>query len=502
MKAAVIDLGFNSVKMVCYNIDHRGGFRPYRQDAFRARLGEGLDETGFLGDAQMQRTVDYLKVLSEIAAMESVERLVPIATSAVREAANGAQFMKYVIDETRLAFRILSANDEALYSYAGAMSLAPSSDVVFFDLGGGSLELVRSSDSKVRRVLSLPLGALRLSFLHGDGEGTFSKREARKMKRRILTELPRGEDLQVSRRTRLVGVGGTVRAIARRDQEFSPYPFTKIQAYTLPYSSVNAMSKSLLEMTRKELGSEREIGNRAETIVAGTLVVKMLMKSLGIDELTVSARGVREGALLMYLADGRSFHRGSVAASDVERFMREASAESRHLAEGYPLVLERAKLVDRRESGLLAEAMKLVAGAQPSVNLRGLFYSILEEESPVSKHDQLMIAAIAVTARNDRIAELMVSQYGRLLGRRDKDDVRRLAALYSFIETLSRSSAGLKAYKQGVDLTLRMTEGRGKLPVSLLSHQGEAVSEALGLRLNLVFPADRGAIVAEGRAQQ
>ncbi len=487
MKAAVVDLGFNSVKMVCYNVDREGAFRAYRQDAFRARLGEGLDETGFLGVAQMQRTIGYLRMLSEIASMESIDRVIPIATSAVREASNGPQFVRSVMNETRLSFRVISAREEGLYSFAGAMTSTNLSDVVFFDLGGGSLEIVRSSGFKIQKVVSLPLGVLRLSFEYGDGKGTFSKRQARLMKKRIVELLPTQAELRLSARTRLVGVGGTVRAMARRDQEFSPYPFTKMQSHSVPYPDVNLMSKELVRMSRKELGDEREIGNRADTIVAGTVVVKMLMKALGMRSLTVSARGLREGVLSMYLQNPKSFHKGSVSLRDVERFVRGLGGRTEPASNGYPLLFERARLVDRREAELLREALRLIPGAPPSVNLQGLFYSILEEESPASKHDQLMIAATAVAVRNDRVAELMMKQYEELLDGKDRASVKRLALIYSFVETLKKVEADLKISRRGGDLSMRVAEGKAPLPVSLLTHQAEAIGEVDQARLNLAF---------------
>ena len=490
LKAAIIDLGFNSVKMVCYSIDREVQFRAYRQDAFRARLGEGLDETGFLGVAQMRRTIGYLKILGEIAATESIDRVVPIATSAVREAPNGPDFLKSVLEETKLAFRSISSRDEALYSFAGAVGFSPSPDTVFFDLGGGSLEVVSASDFKIREVVSLPLGALRLSLEYGDGKGTFQKQRAKSMRKKILEILQEVSDLQVSRRARLMGAGGTVRALARRDQELSSYPFAKIQSHQIPYGSVNSMSKLFLKMSQKELAGEREIGNRADTIAAGTLVVKLLMKTLGMEELTVSAHGLREGALSMYLIDERSFHAGTVSKGDVERFVRSSATELRQALEGYSLDMERAGLVDRRGAVLLAEALRLVSDVLPSVNLKSFFYSILEEDSTVSQHEQLVIAAAAVTAKNDRISRLIVSQYRNLMSRRERDYVRRLAACLAFMETLQSVGGGLKMSRRGGDLSVRVTEGKTALPVSLLTHQAEALGGQLGLRLSLTFRSD------------
>jgi exopolyphosphatase/guanosine-5'-triphosphate,3'-diphosphate pyrophosphatase len=487
LKAAIIDLGFNSVKMVCYSVDRNAKFRAYRQDAYRSRLGEGLDETGFLGVAQMKRTIGYLKILGEIAAMESIETIVPIATSAVREASNGSEFVKTVLEETKLAFRSISARDEALYSFAGAAGFSPSSDIIFFDLGGGSLEVVIASDFKIRKVLSLPLGALRLSLEYGDGMAVFERERLKSMKKRILETLQPLSGIQASRRTRLVGAGGTARAIARRDQELSEYPFAKIQSHQIPYASVNSLSKSFLKMSQKELAEEREIGNRAETIAAGTLVIKLLMKTLVMREFTVSAHGLREGALSMYLLNPKSFHAGTVSKVDVERFVRSSAAALRRSIEGYPLDMERVGIVNRREAALLAEALRLVSSVLPTVNLRSFFYSILEEESTVSQHEQLIIAAAAVTAKNDRISRLIVSQYRELLSGSERDDVRRLANCFALMETLHSVGSGLKMSRRGADLSIRMTEGKTRLPVSLLTHQAEAVCDLLGLGLNLTF---------------
>jgi len=487
LKAAVIDLGFNSVKMVCYTVDRNAQFRAYRQEAFRSRLGEGLDETGFLGAAQMKRTIGYLRILGEVAETESIERVIPIATSAVREASNGPDFLKTVFEETKLAFRSISARDEALYSFAGAVGFSPVPDVVFFDLGGGSLEIVSASDFKIRKVLSLPLGALRLTLEFGDGMATFERQRLKSMRRKILETLQPVSDLQLSRRVRLVGAGGTARAIARRDQEMTHYPFAKIQSHQVPYGSVNSMSKSFLKMSRKDLADEREIGNRADTIAAGTFVVKLLMKTLRMGELTVSAHGLREGALSMYLLDQKSFHAGTLSKVDVERFVRRSANALRQSLEGHPLEMERAGLVDRREAALLVETLRLVSSVLPTVNLRSFFYSILEEDSTASQHEQLIIAAAAVTAKNDRISRLIVNQHKNLLGRSERNDVRRLAACFALIETLHMAGCRLKMARRGADLSVRVTNGKVTLPVSLLTHQAEAVCDLLGLRLNLTF---------------
>ena len=110
MKVSVIDLGFNSLKLVSYDVRQNNSFSLYEQRSVPSRLGEGLSETGFLRPEPVRRTIKALKEFREITNLESITQVLPIATSAVREAANRGQFLKQVRQETGFRFRVLSAS--------------------------------------------------------------------------------------------------------------------------------------------------------------------------------------------------------------------------------------------------------------------------------------------------------------------------------------------------------------------------------------------------------
>jgi exopolyphosphatase / guanosine-5'-triphosphate,3'-diphosphate pyrophosphatase len=177
LKISVIDLGFNSVKLVNYNVGSDNSFKSEEEFSVKARLGEGFSSDQFLSERAMTRVIGALKEFREIIHLRIIQNVLLIATSAVREASNQHEFLRSVQKETGFRFKVLSDEEEALYSYIGASRAIYQPEALFFDLGGGSLDMVSTKDFKVKKIISLPLGALRLSekFIT-KSEGVFSKK--------------------------------------------------------------------------------------------------------------------------------------------------------------------------------------------------------------------------------------------------------------------------------------------------------------------------------------
>jgi len=288
MKVAVIDVGFNSLKMVQYKVEPDGSAKSYGQLGVMAKLGEGLERTGYLGNEPISRTIDALRLCRETASLESIDHVISIGTSPVREAANREEFLKRVQEVTGLKMRVLSGNEEALYGLVGAARSMEPSNALFFDLGGGSLELTYAEKSRVRRILSLPLGALKLTSMYAGKNGAFSRKDRAKMEKHVEQFLPSRRELGLENDTVLVGTGGTVRAMARYDQDIIEYPFDKVHNYSIGFDSVQRMSREFLKLKVGELDKVDAIGEgRSETIAAGALVVRTLMKRLGFKQLMV-----------------------------------------------------------------------------------------------------------------------------------------------------------------------------------------------------------------------
>jgi exopolyphosphatase/guanosine-5'-triphosphate,3'-diphosphate pyrophosphatase len=292
MKVSVIDLGFNSAKLVNYFANYDSSFKAYQQEGAKVRLGQGLAQTGVLAQESMKRTIDTLRLFRDIVDLQSIKHVVPVATSAVREATNSTEFLEQVFHETGFRFRVLSGKEEALYSYLGALQSTRIPTALFFDLGGGSLELIYSENFKIKSFMSLPLGGLRLSQTFSDSNGVFSKKNYSKMEEHVNEVLPDRKRLDISFEPALVGVGGTLRAIARYDQETLTYPLDKIHNYRIDNERISLINRMFRKMTSSEIAKIDAVGtNRAETITAGSCVIKQLMEKLEFGKVAVSTQG-------------------------------------------------------------------------------------------------------------------------------------------------------------------------------------------------------------------
>jgi exopolyphosphatase / guanosine-5'-triphosphate,3'-diphosphate pyrophosphatase len=310
LKVSVIDLGFNSVKLVNYYVNEDNSYEMYEEKRMNVRLGEGLNFTGHLRKKSIQRTINSLKFFRDIINFQSIKNVFPVATSVVREANNQKEFLKEIDKETGFRFRVLSGKEEALYSYLGALKSTCIPTALFFDLGGGSLEMVYAENFKIKKFISLPLGALRLSLSYGRMDDIFSRERYDKMKQYILKSIPDKKELGISPKAKLVGVGGTLRAIVRYyynydyyNQELRNFELgKKIRNCRLDYESIEKIHRKFYNMTPKEIARISDIGkNRANTITAGSCVIDMMMIKLGFGKIVASASGLRDGILSSFL---------------------------------------------------------------------------------------------------------------------------------------------------------------------------------------------------------
>ncbi len=475
MRASVIDLGFNSAKMVSYEVSSDRHFRAFQQEGERVRLGEGLNETGFLGAAPIQRAIDTLTVFRDITKLEGVHHIIPVATSAVREAGNRVDFLERVRRETGLEFKVLSPRDEALYSYAGAALATRIPTSVFFDLGGGSLEIVHSDGFRIRRTLSLPLGALRLTYAYGKGGEIFSKKGYERMVERIEDLLPSRRELGVSSDAKLVGVGGNLRAMARYHQDRVRYPFEKVHNYTMNIDSIDSVARRLFKMSRNKIAEINAIGGgRAGTIVAAACVVRTLMKKLGFREIVISTHGLREGTLAMFLNAHRAFVSGAIGPNQIQEYLHSRQAgESR--TENLR-ALRASGLINEAEARILDTSLRL--DETPStVSLQSLFFLSMDDDSWLSHREQLTMAISLVCARNENAGERLFWRYERILKRKQWRTIRRLASAGRLLRFLKDTDSQLAIGRVGDRVEMKIRSPTSAPPSHLLGETMRRVQE-------------------------
>ena len=480
MKVAVIDVGFNSMKMMKYKVEPDGTAKAYGQLGVLARLGDGLEKTGYLGSEQISRTVDAIKLCRETASLEGIKHVLLVGTSPVREAANREEFLKRVEEETGLQMRGLAGNEEALYGVLGAVRSVPADDVLFFDLGGGSLEIAHVEKLKICRILSLPLGALKLTSMYAGKGGTFSRKARSRMTKRIAQLLPSSREIDLGRAAVLVGTGGTVRAMARFDQDETDYPFYMVINYWVGLGSVKKMSREFFKLKVEELDKIDAIGEgRSETIAAGTLVVRTLMEKLGIKRLTVSTHGLRDGILTEYLERGSRPSNGMISREEIEHLLARTN-HSLDFRGDVDLVecMARNGLIDDREKSIIITSA--ARGRSPDVveaETGAAFGVLMSEDMPMSHEDQLLGALAVVRARRPRTANWLMRRHKDVLLDDDKM-VKKMGAAVRLLEILNRAKAQFRvAYSGG--LRISVVASQEPFPLELARMAALALSSAV-----------------------
>jgi exopolyphosphatase / guanosine-5'-triphosphate,3'-diphosphate pyrophosphatase len=448
VKVSVIDLGYNSLKLVNYEVARDRSVAAYGQKSTLPRLGEGLDRAGVLEDQPISRTMRALKLFRDIVDLQHVNHVLPIATSAVREAGNKNLFLKQALVETGFAFKVLSEREEAVYSYSGARAALSVNAGMFFDLGGGSLEMVHFEDSRIRKILSLPLGGLRLTDLYSGGDGGFSKKSYGRMKKRILGLLPAPEDLPSEEKLNLIGVGGTVRAIARFEQIRDEYPINKLHNYEMSRETVDSIHQALHRMKLKEIKKITSIGqDRARSIVAGSLVVQLLMEKIGFRKLIVSTHGLRDGVLAAFLEDPASYRAGSVE-SVIHRTNngrdQPPPSPGRELVEA----IFAGGVMTKKERTILHDALREMS-ALPLTNPESLFYVVLESDSVLSHADQILMALALANAQGMKRTDWLQATYQDLLDADSEEMVERLSSVIRLVDILNHTNSKMGLRFQG-----------------------------------------------------
>lgn len=294
---AVVDIGSNSGRMIVFR-SRRGEHLDVLEDA-RAplRLARDLRDGDELGADAISRTIEALRDFKAVAEAAGAERILAVATSAVREATDGDELLQRARD-LGVPLRVIDGATEARLGFLGAVHDLSVRSGVTMDVGGGSVELTSFADRRFRTSWTLPLGSLRVSdrFLESDPP---TERELQKLRKHVAASLDEAGVIELAKRDDLVGIGGTVRNLAKMDLRRADHPLPLLHAYELTERRLGSLIDDLAERPMKRRAQMSGLNpDRADTIVGGALVVHGVMQHLGARRLTVSSRGLREGLAL------------------------------------------------------------------------------------------------------------------------------------------------------------------------------------------------------------
>jgi len=303
-RICLVDVGTNSVRMMVADVSNQRISKVILTDGKITRLGEGLHDTGIIGEAALSRTVELIAQFLSTAAPFRPDLVRLIGTSAVRQASNQADVLKRVFEATGVPLEVIGGETEAIWTYHGALGnlfdLTPPYLVI--DIGGGSTELIYGETlTESLRAYSVEVGVVTLTerMIHSDPPKKEELENARsEVKRSFEGVISKLLPFLTSSVT-CVGTAGTVTTLMAFSMGMGLYDPRKIHGHGLQRSRITELVSRLSSLTLSERlklpGIEK---GREDLILSGGIILDVLMEQLNLAGLIVSDSGLREGALL------------------------------------------------------------------------------------------------------------------------------------------------------------------------------------------------------------
>ena len=465
-RVAAIDIGTNSTHLVIAEVDPvLRSFSVVLTEKSTTRLGDRDPHTGDLSPEAIERAFHTLRNCRELAQSHGVEQIVTAATSAVREAPNGPEFLQTLQEQLGLSVDLVSGPEEARLIYLGVLSAMAFGEQphLIIDIGGGSTELILADEHDARSLTSTRIGAVRLqrefcqqdplspertSFLRAYIQGALDPAVAQ-----LKSTLRPGEQ------PLMVGTSGTAMALAALAAAEDPKPPLRLQGYRLSKERVDQLVARLLTMPLEQRRALAPINDRrAEIIVPGALILQTAMGMLGVRELVICERALREGLIVDWMLRNQLLG---------DRFSFQSTIRERtvlHLARSFRVDLSRAERVAAQALSLYDQTRGLLhhddgsgrsllwAAAQlhtcgKSINIsayhKHTWYLIRHSELlGYSQIEHLMVAAISRYHRRS-LPKKRHESWQLIEGREQRRTVAAMALLLRMAAALDRRPAGV-----------------------------------------------------------
>ncbi len=448
-RTAIIDLGSNSARLVVMSFVP--GLSYHLEDEIReiVRLREGMTPDG-LSEAAMTRGLLTLRLFQRFCESVQVTHIIATATSAVREAANGPQFLQRVEQEIGLSLRLLSGEEEAFFGVLGALNATALREGVVIDIGGGSAQVSQVRGRRFHQGQALTLGALALTerFVRSD---PIKRSEIKAIEAEIARQLD-GVPWLGAERGPLVGLGGTIRNLAKIEAARRVFPLQSINGFLLSRASldetIRALSEAPLARRRRTPGLARD---RADIILPGALVLRAVMQRLGVSELAISEFGLREGLFFDHFWSDLPSHLTpdlrAFSVLNVARFYGFQEAHARHVRHLTQRLFEQLQPLHgyRAWEGELLGAAALLHDIGMAIQYRDhhKYSQTLIASNALPGFSPREVALIALLARYHRKGTPVGGEYAPVLAEGDEARLLRLTALLRLAEYLERGRAGL-----------------------------------------------------------
>lgn len=483
---AVIDVGSNSIRLVIFEGLARSPVTVFNEKVL-CGLGRGLECSGRLNPEGIPLALDNLARFVAIARAMQVARIDILATAAVRDSADGPEFVAAAEKRCGVPVRVLGGDDEARYSALGVLSGIPGAEGLAGDLGGGSLELVTMHGNKIGDHVTLPLGPLRLIEASG---GSLS------VARQIIDDTFAGISWLGKVSSTLYPVGGSWRSLARIHIAQTDYPLSILHHYSMTRAQAREFTALIAGLGRRSLARIPGVPEaRLDSLPYAAAVLERLIARISAKSLVFSVHGLREGYLFDLLPEAVKAENPLLAACRdfADRSARGTAADGALFEWTAPLFPKESEAdADLREAACLLS--DLGWRVHPDFRARQAFERTVQIPYVGINHSDRVYLASVVFARfgGNADIDLSKSDFARIVGLIDKTRHAQAYALGSALRlahTLSGGAMGLLSRTRleikGGTLSLVLEGPARDLNGAVVGRRLRALARALDLKADL-----------------
>ncbi|MBQ7643377.1 MAG: Ppx/GppA family phosphatase, partial [Clostridia bacterium] len=449
------DLGSNSARLVIVELLGEGHFMVVDQIKETVRLGKDMERDGFLKPQRIVETLKTLKMFRRLCDAYAIEKIIAVATAAVRRAKNQRSFLDEVATTCGIKLRVLSAEEEATYVYKGVVNTMDVPKGLIIEIGGGSTKIVHYNRKNLLHYETLPFGAITLTELFA-GDGLAPEEQANKIEEFFTEQLKQIEWLKdVEPEVQVVGVGGSFRSICKINKLIKKSPLNTIHNYHISdeeFGKIYDMLK-VLDLDKKKRIKGVSSG-RADILPSALAAINSFIKYMNVSDIVVSGCGLREGIMFNYVMPitiekpisdvlGYSLH-------TLVRYYGCNEKHAEHVVNLSVQLFKQLRVLHKfpRQYLKILKIVSMLHDAGAAVKYydyeKHTAYIIQNANVfGVSIRDIVMASLVAAAHKNDEFSASDLIRFKEYITEEDVDAVRKLGIILRIAESLDRSMACL-----------------------------------------------------------
>jgi len=453
-KIGIIDLGSNSARLVIVQmLGDDGRFIVIDQLKESVRLGKDMERDGFLKPQRIAETLKTIKMFRKLCDAYGIERIIAVATAAVRRAKNQRSFLEEISTTCGIKLKVLSAEEEAMHIYRGTINTLDIPKGLIMEVSGGSTKVIYYNRRNLLNFATLPFGAITLTELFS-GEGVSAEEQAAKIEEFFANQFASIEWLSdIDPETQLILVGGSFRSLGRISKLLKKSPYPVVHNYHIPYDEFMTIYDKLWSM---DLDKKKRIkgisSTRADILPSALAAIKAISARCGFNEMVISGCGLREGIMFNY-AMPTTFEKpiSDVLTYSLKTLVKFYGCNEQHVEHVLNISVQLFKQLRvlhkfPRQYLRILKIAAMLHDTGSSIK----YYDYQKHSSYValnssiygaSQKEIVMAALVLSIYKNDDFTMSEFNKYREFIDEQDVDVIRKLGIILRIAESLDRSKS-------------------------------------------------------------